>query len=82
MSPERKNWGAMRIRHLEIENERLRTALVHADLKIRSMPGTDQSDVDFIRAALSMPPAEKNETIRDDREEYFVRYGLREEDIP
>lgn len=30
----------------------LREALIQADLKIRSMPGTDQSDVEFIRVAL------------------------------
>lgn len=35
-----------------------------------------------VPAAPSTPPAEKNEPIRDDREEYFVRYGLREEDLP
>lgn len=32
--------------------ERMRAALIQADLKIRSFPGTDQSDVEFIRAAL------------------------------
>lgn len=31
----------------------LREALIQADLKIRSLPGTDQSDVEFIRAALA-----------------------------
>jgi len=31
----------------------LREALIQADLKIRSFPGTDQSDVEFIRAALA-----------------------------
>lgn len=35
----------------------LRDALVQADLKIRSLPGTDQSDVEFIRDALSTTPA-------------------------
>ncbi|WP_303718055.1 hypothetical protein [Brevundimonas naejangsanensis] len=30
-----------------------REALIQADLKIRSLPGTDQSDVEFIRAALA-----------------------------
>lgn len=29
--------------------------LIQADLKIRSFPGTDQSDVEFIRAALKEP---------------------------
>lgn len=43
----------MRRRRLEVENERLREALIQADLTIRSMPGTDQSDVEFIRTALS-----------------------------
>lgn len=33
--------------------ETLREALIQADLKIRSLPGTDQSDVEFIRVALS-----------------------------
>lgn len=33
--------------------ERFYEALVQADLKIRSLPGTDQSDVAFIRAALA-----------------------------
>ena len=44
--------AADRIEALEAENERLREALVQADLKIRSFPGADQSDVEFIRAAL------------------------------
>lgn len=34
------------------EIERLREALIHADLKIRSYPGADQSDVEFIRNTL------------------------------
>jgi len=34
------------------EIERLREALIHADLKIRSYPGADQSDVEFIRNVL------------------------------
>lgn len=34
------------------EIEKLREALVWADLKIRSLPHTDQSDVEPIRAAL------------------------------
>lgn len=34
------------------EAERLREALIWADLKIRSYPGADQSDVEFIRAVL------------------------------
>lgn len=46
----------MRRRRLEVENERLREALIQADLTIRSMPGTDQSDFEFIRAALSLTP--------------------------
>jgi hypothetical protein len=32
--------------------EDLREALITADLKIRSFPGADESDVEFIRAAL------------------------------
>ena len=35
------------------ERDRLREALVQADLKIRSFPRADQSDVEFIRAALN-----------------------------
>ncbi|MBO9099486.1 MULTISPECIES: hypothetical protein [unclassified Rhizobium] len=46
----------MRQRRLAVENERLRDALVQADLKIRSMPGMDQSDVEFIREALGGNP--------------------------
>jgi hypothetical protein len=42
----------MRQRRLAVENERLREALIQADLTIRSLPGTDQSDVEFIREAL------------------------------
>ena len=45
-------YDPMRKRKAEVENERLREALVQADLKIRSLPGTDQSDVEFIRKAL------------------------------
>ena len=44
--------------------EDLREALIQADLKIRSLPGTDQSDVEFIRAALATreeAPAEAGE---------------------
>lgn len=37
------------------EVERLRDALVQADLTIRSFPGADQSHVAFIREALSQP---------------------------
>lgn len=37
-----------RIEDLEAENERLRDALVQADLKIRSFPGADQSDVEAL----------------------------------
>lgn len=40
------------------EIERLREALVQADLTIRSLPGTDQSHVEFIRAALSKASGE------------------------
>ena len=47
----------MRKRRAEVENERLREALIQADLKIRSLPGTDQSDVEFIRVALGATPA-------------------------
>jgi hypothetical protein len=46
----------MRKRRTEVENERLREALVQADLKIRSLPGMDQSDVEFIREALGGTP--------------------------
>jgi len=35
-----------------VRADRYYEALVQADLKIRSLPGTDQSDVEFIRAAL------------------------------
>lgn len=42
----------MRQRRLAVENERLREALIQADLTIRSIPGKDQSDVEFIRVAL------------------------------
>jgi hypothetical protein len=40
----------------------VREALITADLKIRSFPGADQSDVEFIRAALKdrpTPPTEQ-----------------------
>lgn len=37
---------------LQKEAEELREALIQADLKIRSFPGADQSDVEFIRAVL------------------------------
>lgn len=37
----------------DAEIERLRDALVEAGLRIRSLPGTDQSDVEFIRQALT-----------------------------
>jgi hypothetical protein len=36
---------------------RLREALIQADLTIRSIPGKDQSDVEFIRVALGEIPA-------------------------
>ncbi len=36
------------------EIERLRETLIQADLKIRSLPGTDQSCVEFIRLALAI----------------------------
>ena len=42
----------MRKRRTEVENERLREALIQADLTIRSLPGADQADVEFIRIAL------------------------------
>lgn len=35
-----------------VRADRYYEALVQADLKIRSLPGTDQSDVEFIRAVL------------------------------
>ncbi|UIY28758.1 hypothetical protein LZK73_18705 [Neorhizobium galegae] len=47
----------MRKRRAEVENERLREALIQADLKIRSFPGADQSDVEFIREALGGNPS-------------------------
>mgnify|MGYP001090157457 CR=1 FL=1 len=47
----------MRQRRLAVENERLREALIQADLTIRSIPGKDQSDVEFIRVALGEIPA-------------------------
>ena len=47
----------MRKRKAEVENERLREALIQADLKIRSFPGADQSDVEFIREALGRTPS-------------------------
>lgn len=40
------------------EIERLREALIWADLKIRSLPHTDQSDVEPIRQALKGTGAE------------------------
>lgn len=42
----------------ECQRDELREALVQADLTIRSMPGTDQSDVEFIRQALANQGAE------------------------
>jgi hypothetical protein len=42
----------------ERQRDELREALVQADLTIRSMPGTDQSDVEFIRQALANQGAE------------------------
>ena len=39
------------------EIARLRDALVQADLTIRSFPGTDQSDVEFIRRVLDSKKA-------------------------
>jgi len=41
--------------------EDLREALIQADLKIRSLPGTDQSDVEFIREALATRSDDKPE---------------------
>lgn len=35
--------------------EEAREALIMADLKIRSFPGADQSDVEFIRTILASP---------------------------
>ncbi len=45
--------AAAEIRRLSGLVERAREALIHADLKIRSYPGADQSDVEFIRATLA-----------------------------
>ena len=44
------------VRDLIDEVERLRDRLIQADLKIRSFPGADQSDVEFIRTALEAKP--------------------------
>lgn len=44
--------AAATIRAAMADIERLREGLIHADMKIRSLPHTDQSDVEFIRAAL------------------------------
>lgn len=44
---------AQALRSLQAEVERLRGVLVDADLTIRSLPGTDQSHVEFIRSALN-----------------------------
>lgn len=44
--------AAAAIERLVAENERMREALVQADLTIRSLHGTDQSHVEFIRTAL------------------------------
>ena len=44
--------AAAAIESLVAENERMREALVQADLTIRSLHGTDQSHVEFIRTAL------------------------------
>lgn len=40
------------IRELEADLEIVTEALVQSDLKIRSLPNTDQSDVEFIHQAL------------------------------
>ena len=47
--------------------EELREALIHADLKIRSFPGADQSDVDFIRTVLNEMPCASDEERIDPR---------------
>ena len=44
-----------------VRADRYYEALVQADLKIRSLPGTDQSDVAFIRAALKSTAAKEGE---------------------
>lgn len=44
--------AADRLQALSAENEKLREALIWADLKIRSLPHTDQSDVEPIRQAI------------------------------
>lgn len=51
--------------------EDLREALIQADLKIRSLPGTDQSDVEFIRAALATREEAPAEAVED--EELFAQ---------
>lgn len=56
--------------------EDLREALIQADLKIMSLPGTDQSDVEFIREALATreeAPAEEGE---DDGLFLLMKRGL------
>ena len=44
---------------IERQRDEFREALVQADLTIRSMPGTDQSDVEFIRQALAITGADQ-----------------------
>lgn len=44
--------AAAAIESLVAENERMREALVQADLTIRSLPDTDQGHVEFIRTIL------------------------------
>lgn len=50
---------ATRAKDAERQRDELREALVQADLTIRSMPGTDQSDVEFIRIALANQGADQ-----------------------
>ena len=45
------------IERYDVTLRRLRDALVHADLTIRSFPGADQSHVTFIRHVLDTTPA-------------------------
>ena len=50
---------ATRAKDAERQRDELREALIQADLTIRSMPGTDQSDVEFIRQALANQGADQ-----------------------
>lgn len=49
---ERIRWLSAHLAVAEIRIAEAREALIQADLKIRSLPGTDQSDVAFIREVI------------------------------